>query len=128
MQNKEDEASKLILRFLVGLKDLLDSQGFYPARLFDADDQEEIHPEDCNPDNIPKLGILRSLEPAHFSNLIDSSHVPILSIEDGKLGCGLSSLEGTIVPSSIPRFHLLGDWAKWLPQAPICYNDVQILS
>lgn len=81
-KNRQDEVSRTISRFLSGLKEMMDKEGFYPVRVFRADDPNEISVNDYS--SIPVRHVL-----PNWGDLIDYGEA--------------------IEPSHIPTLHLLGD-------------------
>ena len=50
-QRKKNQVSIISAGFLLGLREMFDREGFYPVRIFRADDPEEIQ---VNPDSPSK--------------------------------------------------------------------------
>jgi len=97
---KGDEMSKVSTRFLSGLKEMMDKEGFYPAKVFRADAPSEIQIDDYS--SIPVLHVIPSLK-----RIID--------------------YEEAIEPSLIPTFHLLGYPVNWLMQQSIQLETIPVL-
>lgn len=79
---------------------MMDKEGFYPAKIFRADDPSEIQIDDCS--SIPVLHVIPSLE-----RIIDYGEVT--------------------EPSLIPTFHLLGYPVDWLIQQSIQLETIPVL-
>ena len=99
-QRKKDQVSIISAGFLLGLREMFDREGFYPVRIFRADDPEEIQVNDYS--SIPVLHALPNLEE-------------------------LIKLQDRIDPSLIPTFHFLEDIAAWLSQQYINPELIQVL-
>lgn len=95
-----DETSKVCRRLLSGLKEMMDKEGFYPAKVFRADDPSEIQIDDCS--SIPVLHVIPGLEK-------------------------IINYGGVIEPSLIPTFDLLGYPVDWLIQQSIQLEMIPVL-
>jgi len=98
--SKGDETSKVSTRFLSGLKEMMDKEGFYPAKVFRADAPSEIQIDDYS--SIPVLHVIPGLK-----RIIDYGEA--------------------IEPSLIPTFHLLGYPVNWLMQQSIQLETIPVL-
>lgn len=99
-QRKEEPISRFASTFLSGLKEMLDREGFYPVRIFRADDPEEISVDDYG-----SIAILRS-----------------------GLNLDVINFDISIEPSFIPAFCILPDPATMLLQSPIQPENIQIIT
>ena len=99
-KSRQDEVSRTISRFLLGLKEMMDKEGFYPVPVFRADDPNEVSIYDYS--SIPVLHIL-----PNWKDLIDYGEA--------------------IKPTLIPTLHLLGDPVKWLMQQCIQLETIPVL-
>lgn len=112
-KNGQDEVSRTISRFLLGLKEMMDKEGFYPVRVFCADDPNEVRVEDYA--SISVLKILPRWQ--DLSPGINPELIPSLLSRESSLECDLIDFEEKIDTSNIPVFRLLPDLANW----PIIY-------
>ena len=99
-QEKKDQISQFVTKFLWGFKEMLDSEGFYPVRIFRADDTEEISIGDCG-----SIAVLKSVLYYDVINF----NVPI-------------------EPSSIPSFYTLPEPATELFRSSINPENIQIIT
>lgn len=99
-RSKRDETSKVCARFSSGLKEMMDKEGFYPAKVFRADDPSEVKIDDYS--SIPVLHVIPGLETI------------VEYIE-------------AIEPSLIPTLYLLGYPVNWLMQQSMQLETIPVL-
>ena len=83
---KKDESSNIVCRFLLSLKGMMDDQGFYPVRLFKADDPTEIWIE-----NVPQIQGLTVHNMPSLVDLpisIDPDLIPVIRTGEEAVGPG----------------------------------------
>jgi len=96
---KNDEASKIVSRFLLGFRQMMDEQGFHPLELFNAHDPSEIRI-----DNICTIQDFTTYDLPSIADLpisIDPSLIPIISTAQGAVR--LSSTSNLTCSTSHPK-------------------------
>jgi len=105
---KADKTSKLICGFISGINKMFDREGFYPVRLFRADDPNEV-------------------------SVDDYSWIPVLATLPDWKAILLIDEQGTTQPSEIeplliPASQIFGDLANWLSNLSISYEGIGSLA
>jgi hypothetical protein len=124
-RSKEGETSEIVLPFLSGLKEMTDKEGFYPVRVFRADDPNEVCVGDYSSIPIQKIFSLPNFK--DFMPSIEPESIPALHSVESSSRCDLTDFEGAIDPSLIPTFRLFGDLIGWLVQHSIQYDTINVL-
>ena len=123
-KRKADELSRFISKFLLGLKEMMDSEGLYPVRIFRAGDPNEVVVKDCV--SIPVSSVLPNCK--DLSPSIDPQSIPLLLSGKSSLTWDTSEFVGAIHPSCIPAFQLLPDLTKYLLQTFVQPTNIKVLS
>ena len=108
MHGKTDIESRILTSLFSGLKEMMDGQGFYPVRIFQADDPEEISLTGYPAEIIPMLRTIPPFNPEEFLNVITPYSIHNLVIEGSSLRYDLNSV-AAINPMAIPAFQLYGN-------------------
>jgi len=151
MQGQEDMESRILTGLFSGLKEMMDGQGYYPVRIFQADDPEEIsltgYPAENIPmlriiplfnpqevslasspaENIPMLRTIPLFNPQEFLNAITPTSIHNLMIEGSSLRYDFNNFELAINPMAIPAFQLYGNLTKWLSGVHVNPEAINVL-
>jgi len=123
--HRQDEVSMIISRFLSGFKEMTDREGYYPVRVYRADDPDEVLVEDYD------FISATSLFPPWENRLpdVDPGDIPLLRLTEMSLHWDPEEFEGRrMEPMDIPATKLMPDLIDELARRSIRPATIRILS
>jgi len=123
--HRQDRVSMIISRFLSGFKEMTDREGYYPVRVYRADDPDEVVVEDY--DLVPATGLFPAWEDCLPD--VDPGDIPLLRVREKSLQWDPDAFEGSRMnPTDIPAAKLMPDMTDDLARRSIRPDAIRILS
>jgi len=123
--HRQDGMSVIISRFISGFKEMTDREGYYPVRVYRADDPNEVVVEYYDP--IPTTGLIPAWE--DLLPDVDLGAIPLLRLREKSLQWDPDGFEGKrMEPMDIPTTKLMPDITDDLARRSIRPDTIRILS
>jgi len=113
-----------IFKLLASLDKFMIERGFYPIKLFSADNPGEIQPSDIQLRSIQIFNIL----PTILTNNFDPTLIPSLSYGLIDIDNYINKYYREIFPEHIPQLNVIGRTSEWLASLYIPVNELPTLN